>query len=114
MGRKWLNDMKKSPLAEEHIKLGARMAGFAGWEMPIQYEGIVAEHHAVRRGAGVFDISHMGQFFALGEIAGDWLNYLLTPGLATRWAITTRHVFGVAMAMGFTMMHWRGCIWHCF
>jgi len=70
--------MKKSPLAEEHIQLGARMAGFAGWEMPIQYEGIVAEHHAVRRGAGVFDISHMGQFFAMGEIAGDWLNYLLT------------------------------------
>ena len=70
--------MKKTPLAEAHSKLGARTAEFAGWEMPIQYDGIVAEHKAVRESIGVFDISHMGQFVATGEGVGDWLNGLLT------------------------------------
>lgn len=67
-----------SPLAAEHRRLGARMAPFAGWEMPIQYAGIVAEHQAVRESCGVFDISHMGQFRARGENAAAWLNSLLT------------------------------------
>jgi len=74
--------MKQSPLAEIHNTLGAKLAEFAGWEMPIQYEGIVAEHHAVRSSAGVFDISHMGQFTATGEGVGTWLNGLLTNDLS--------------------------------
>lgn len=70
--------MNRSPLHESHLKLGARMAPFAGWEMPIQYEGIVAEHNAVREGAGMFDISHMGEFHVKGSAAGEFINSLLT------------------------------------
>lgn len=75
--------MKQSPLAGLHEKLGARMVPFAGWEMPIQYEGIVAEHNAVRNGVGVFDISHMAQFEVHGESAGEWINSLLCNDVTT-------------------------------
>lgn len=54
------------------------MVDFGGWSMPVQYTGILDEHHAVRTGLGVFDISHMGQFFARGPKAAAWLNGLLT------------------------------------
>lgn len=54
------------------------MVPFAGWEMPIQYQGIVAEHRAVRSAVGIFDISHMGEIRVSGEGSGDWLNRLLT------------------------------------
>ncbi|MCB1061741.1 MAG: glycine cleavage system aminomethyltransferase GcvT [Verrucomicrobiae bacterium] len=67
-----------SPLAAEHQKLDARFAAFAGWEMPIQYAGIMPEHRAVRESCGVFDISHMGQFLVEGDDAATWLNGLLT------------------------------------
>lgn len=60
------------------MSLGARMAPFAGWEMPIQYKGILEEHRAVRETAGVFDISHMGEFFFSGPEAANFLNGLLT------------------------------------
>ncbi len=70
--------MKTTPLAALHESLGARMLPFAGWEMPIQYQGIVAEHKAVRESVGIFDISHMGQFYASGNSVADWLNSLLT------------------------------------
>ena len=67
-----------SPLATEHARLGAKFAPFAGWEMPIQYAGIMPEHRAVREDCGVFDISHMGQIWVAGEVAAEWLNGLLT------------------------------------
>jgi aminomethyltransferase len=70
--------MEKSPLHSLHLSLGARLAPFAGWEMPIQYKGIVSEHEAVRKSVGVFDISHMGEFEVSGPGAGAWLNGLLT------------------------------------
>ena len=54
------------------------MIGFGGWDMPVQYAGIIAEHQAVRTALGVFDISHMGQFFARGTGAAAWLNRMLT------------------------------------
>lgn len=73
---------RPSPLAAEHEKLGARFAAFAGWDMPIQYAGILPEHRAVRESAGVFDISHMGQFFVAGENAAVWLDGLLTNKVA--------------------------------
>ncbi len=57
------------------------MVGFGGWSMPVQYRGILDEHQAVRTGLGVFDISHMGQFFARGAGAQAWLNRLLTNNL---------------------------------
>ena len=74
--------MELSPLHSLHLGLGARLAPFAGWEMPIQYKGIVSEHEAVRRSVGVFDISHMGEFEVTGDGAGEWLNTMLTNDCA--------------------------------
>ncbi|MFS8911838.1 glycine cleavage system aminomethyltransferase GcvT, partial [Synechococcus sp. H60.3] len=54
--------LQRTPLFPFHQALGARFVSFAGWEMPLQYQGVVAEHRAVRERAGVFDISHMGKF----------------------------------------------------
>ncbi len=70
--------LKQTPLHAEHVRLGARMVDFGGWSMPVQYSGIIDEHNAVRTGLGIFDISHMGQFFVEGAAAREWLNRLLT------------------------------------
>jgi aminomethyltransferase len=69
---------KKTPLYDEHMRLGAKMVPFAGWLMPVQYTSIVEEHQAVRNNVGVFDISHMGQFIVDGADGRDWLNSMLT------------------------------------
>ena len=69
--------LKKTPLHDEHARLGAKLVDFGGWSMPVQYTGILNEHHAVRTALGVFDISHMGQFFAEGPGATAWLQHLL-------------------------------------
>ena len=69
---------KKTPLYDQHTRLGAKMVPFAGWLMPVQYTSIVEEHQAVRRNVGVFDISHMGQFIVDGAGAQAWLNRMLT------------------------------------
>lgn len=61
-----------------HVEMGARMVPFAGWDMPVQYTGIVEEHKAVRQSAGVFDISHMGQLIVSGKGAESFLNRVLT------------------------------------
>ena len=68
-----MNDvLKKTPLHEVHLRLGAKMVPFAGYEMPVQYPaGIRAEHQAVRTGAGLFDVSHMGEFIVRGPQAID-------------------------------------------
>ena len=71
-------DLKHSPLEAAHTALGARLVPFAGWNMPIQYSSILTEHHAVRTQAGIFDISHMGQFLISGPACAAWLNRLLT------------------------------------
>ncbi len=71
-------ESKKTPLYDEHVRHGARMVEFSGWMMPVQYSGIVDEHHTVRKAVGVFDISHMGQIHVSGGGARDWLNHLLT------------------------------------
>ena len=63
--------MKSTALTDVHVALGAKMAPFAGYNMPIQYEGINAEHETVRKGVGVFDVSHMGEFILKGENALD-------------------------------------------
>ncbi|MGJ8673704.1 glycine cleavage system aminomethyltransferase GcvT [Rubritalea sp.] len=70
--------IQQTPLAELHHELGAKMIPFAGWNMPVQYSSIMNEHAAVREAVGVFDISHMGQFFLSGEGAEEWLNSMLT------------------------------------
>ena len=73
-----MDAVKQSPLLDAHLALGARMVPFAGWNMPVQYAGIREEHAAVRTGAGVFDISHMGQFVVEGASATAWLDTMLT------------------------------------
>jgi aminomethyltransferase len=73
---------KSSPLEASHQALGARLVPFAGWNMPVQYTSIIDEHTAVRSGCGIFDISHMGQFFVSGVAAAEWLNGLLTNDIA--------------------------------
>ena len=73
----------RSPLHDVHLALGARMVPFAGWEMPVQYKGIMDEHKAVRSTVGVFDISHMGQFLVSGRDAEAFLNRALTNDIAT-------------------------------
>src|SRR5574337_2136618 len=59
--------LKRTPLCEMHRRLGARMVAFGGWEMPVQYAGILEEHRAVREQAGLFDISHMGEIEIVGR-----------------------------------------------
>lgn len=63
--------IRNTPFTQKHIELGAKMAPFAGYNMPISYTGINEEHHAVRQRAGVFDVSHMGEFILKGEAALD-------------------------------------------
>ena len=72
---------RKTPLYDEHVRLGAKMVPFAGWLMPVQYTSIVEEHQAVRNNVGIFDISHMGQLIAEGSGARGWLNTLLTNNI---------------------------------
>jgi aminomethyltransferase len=74
-------EYKKTPLYDEHVRLGAKMVPFANWLMPVQYTGIVAEHQAVRNDVGMFDISHMGQLLVDGAAAGEWLNTMLTNNI---------------------------------
>ena len=72
------DNLKRTPLYEEHVKLGAKLIPFAGYEMPVQYpEGVAAEHQAVREGAGLFDVSHMGEFLVTGEAAEDFVNFVV-------------------------------------
>jgi aminomethyltransferase len=71
-------DLRHTPLFEAHRSAGAKLVPFAGWEMPVQYEGIRQEHLAVRRAAGVFDVSHMGEIETRGPQALDLLQRLLS------------------------------------
>lgn len=69
--------LKETPLAAAHRQIGARMVDFAGWNMPVQYKSIVAEHQAVRSKVGLFDVSHMGEFLISGADAGDFVQFLI-------------------------------------
>src|SRR5438034_3998128 len=71
----------KTPLHDRHVALGARLVPFAGWEMPVQYEGVIQEHRAVRTDAGVFDVSHMGELEVEGPRAAELLQGLLSNDL---------------------------------
>jgi aminomethyltransferase len=74
--------LQKTALFAAHQKLGARLVDFGGWHMPVQYAGIIEEHKAVREAAGVFDISHMGEFFIRDRTGLEVLNRLLTNDVA--------------------------------
>jgi aminomethyltransferase len=70
--------LRHTPLYDAHVQLGARMVPYAGWEMPVRYDGVIAEHLAVRGTAGAFDVSHMGQIETVGPGALDLLSRLCT------------------------------------
>jgi aminomethyltransferase len=73
--------LRRTPLHERHVALGARLVPFAGWEMPVQYEGVIQEHRAVRTDAGAFDVSHMGEIEVEGPRALELLQGLLSNDL---------------------------------
>lgn len=73
--------LQRTPLHERHLALGGRMVPFAGWELPVQYEGVIQEHRAVRTDAGVFDVSHMGEIEVEGPRAHELLQSLLSNDL---------------------------------
>src|ERR1044072_8745733 len=84
-----MQTLLRTPLYDRHVALGARLVPFAGWEMPVQYEGVIAEHRAVRSDAGAFDVSHMGELTVDGPGAREFLQSVLSndverlePGLA--------------------------------
>jgi len=70
--------LKLTCLHDAHVALGAKMSPFAGFDMPIQYSGIIDEHNAVRKAVGVFDVSHMGEIFINGEDAENFVNHVFT------------------------------------
>jgi aminomethyltransferase len=71
--RQYLMTVKKTPLHDIHLELGAKMVEFAGYMMPVQYKGIIDEHHTVRKSVGIFDVSHMGEFLFKGPGAAEYL-----------------------------------------
>jgi aminomethyltransferase len=81
--------LKRTPLRDLHVKAGAKMVPFGGWDMPVQYTGIIEEHRAVRRAAGLFDISHMGEFEVRGPDALAAVQRLCTNDAA---ALAVGHV----------------------
>lgn len=74
--------LKRTPLYEIHQQLGGKIVPFAGWELPVQYSGLINEHHAVRQKAGLFDVSHMGEVFVTGPEAEQALQYLTCNDVA--------------------------------
>ena len=82
--------LRQTPIYERHVAAKARMVPFTGWDMPVQYTGIVDEHQTVRTGAGIFDVSHMGELSLTGEYAAHVVDYLVTND-------TTKLVDGQAM-----------------
>lgn len=77
-------DAKKTPLYDEHVKLKGKIVNYAGWALPVQYEGLglVVEHEAVRNAAGMFDVSHMGEIKVTGRESAKFLDYLLTNDIS--------------------------------
>jgi aminomethyltransferase len=96
-----MQTLRRTPLHDRHVALGARMVPFAGWEMPVQYEGVIQEHRAVRTDAGVFDVSHMGEVEVEGPTARDLLQATLSndidklqPGRA-QYSLITNDAGGI-------------------
>ncbi len=78
-----MEDIKKTCLHDRHVAMGAQMSPFAGYDMPIQYRGIVEEHNAVRTACGVFDVSHMGEVTVSGPDAERFVNYIFSNDIRT-------------------------------
>lgn len=75
-------NLKKTPLNQKHYDLGAKMVDFGGWDMPVQYSGILEEHKAVRTKCGLFDVSHMGEVWVRGADSTDYINYLISSDIS--------------------------------
>ena len=96
-----MQTLLRTPLYDRHVALGARLVPFAGWEMPVQYEGVIPEHRAVRTDAGAFDVSHMGELTVRGPGAREFLQSVLSndvewlePGLA-QYTLLTNDAGGI-------------------
>ena len=77
------DSLKITCLHDRHVRLGAKMSPFAGYDMPIQYSGIIDEHNAVRHAAGVFDVSHMGEIFISGKDSVNFVNHIFTNDVSS-------------------------------
>lgn len=75
--------MKKTPMYENHRKLGGKIIDFGGWDLPVQYEGIIKEHKQTREAAGLFDVSHMGEITVRGKDAEKFIQNLVTNNIAS-------------------------------
>ncbi|WP_313756251.1 glycine cleavage system aminomethyltransferase GcvT [Tissierella sp.] len=75
-------EAKKTPLYDEHVELGGKVVDYAGWYLPVQYEGLIAEHEAVRNAVGLFDVSHMGEITIKGKDALAFVDYLMTNDIS--------------------------------
>lgn len=75
-------NLKKTPLNQKHYDLGAKMVDFGGWDMPVQYSGILEEHKAVRTKCGLFDVSHMGEVWVTGKEATSYINNLISSDIS--------------------------------
>ncbi len=78
-----MDNLLKTPLYELHKMQGARIVDFAGWALPVQFSGIIEEHQAVRTGAGLFDVSHMGEIVVFGKYSARFLEYLLANEISS-------------------------------
>lgn len=85
------DELKNTPLKEEHIALGAKMVEFAGWHMPVQYEGILQEFEYNRKFASIFDCSHMGEFLLQGDLKSSGLDRIVTQTLVDMPVKTCRY-----------------------
>jgi aminomethyltransferase len=96
-----MQTLRQTPLHDRHVALGAKMVPFAGWEMPVQYQGVIAEHKAVRTDAGVFDVSHMGEVEIEGPTARDLLQSTLSNDVdrietgQAQYALVTNETGGI-------------------
>jgi len=91
--------LKRTPLYDCHLEAGAKMVDFAGWIMPVQYQGVIDEHRAVRTGAGLFDVSHMGEVRVKGAGAEAFLQRL-TPNDVTKLTPGRAHYSGLLTEQG--------------
>src|SRR5437764_1603680 len=91
--------LRRTPLHSVHRGLGAKMVDFGGWDMPVQYSGIIEEHNAVRRAVGVFDVSHMGEIEIRGPEAGK-LAELVTTNAAQKLKVGQAHYSGLLYEHG--------------
>src|SRR6266700_7615102 len=91
--------LRRTPLNSVHRGLGAKMVDFGGWDMPVQYTGIIEEHNAVRTGVGVFDVSHMGEVEIRGPEAGKLTDFVTTNAVS-KLKIGQAHYSGLLYAHG--------------